>query len=80
MLLDLEILITVVIHVVVNGVSPVRIVGISLVDLVGPPWHILIDLLLTAHQFIEVLVHQMIVLGLHSVVAFHLILGNFEII
>ena len=68
MQLDLEILITVEIHVTVNGISPERIVGITLLDLVGPPRHLLLDLRLTAHQFIEVLVHEMIELALHSVV------------
>ena len=83
--LDLKVLVAVKVHVVVDDVSPERIIGISLLDLVRPPWHLLWDLRLTSHQFIEVLVHEMIEMVLNSAAlllllfAFLLLLGHYDL-
>jgi hypothetical protein len=57
--LDLEVLITVKIHVVSISISPLSIVRIPFRHLVWPPRHPLRDLLLAVHQLIEVLIHEM---------------------
>jgi hypothetical protein len=57
--LDLEVLITVKIHVVTLSISPLSIVRIPFRHLVGPPRHPLRDLLLATRQLIEVLIHEM---------------------
>jgi hypothetical protein len=55
MLLDLKVLITVIVHEVIDFVSPLTIIRIPVPDFVAPLGCKLYDLLLTAHQVIEVL-------------------------
>jgi hypothetical protein len=55
MLLDLKVLITVIVHEVIDFVSPLTIIRIPVPDFVAPLGCKLYDLLLTTHHFIEVL-------------------------
>jgi len=55
MLLYLKVLVTIKVHELIDFVSPLMIIGIPVPDLVAPLGCKLYDLLLTAHQVIEVL-------------------------
>jgi hypothetical protein len=81
--LNLEVLITIKINVIVDSVSPESIISISFFDLVRPPRDLLLNLIMTTHQFIEILVHEMLHLSFHKVflhnLPFLLLLSPFDL-
>ena len=81
--LNLEVLITIKINVIVDSVSPESIISISFFDLVRPPRDLLLNLIMTTHQFIEILVHEMLHLSFHKVFLhnfpFLLLLSSFDL-